>query len=416
MAFARATSETGRTSCADPEVEAVVHRSRPSTPTAPSPKRPYATRQNSVFCEKHAGRPRWRDARALTAAAEAAGVVHMIGLQLCPARPYHAIRPPPGTPRAPSRGHVVSRRTHRGFPGRSETPANWRTKRAAERHDGRSGAAHDQLRARHHGPHRGAFRRGSRRVHPTRPGPDGPAAVDNDDHAQMMVCASPRAPMGHLYFSRAATGPQRWAMPYEIQAARKARSASDQEDLGPGGALPQARTPSNSTGPRGRRRRAASRRIPDGDPAHPDTLPSVRGRGIGTVTRTRSSREGARLPSGHRPRMFRHGPASTRASPWRKVIETAFLSNDTGAMAACPARLKGTRGGETKIHDQFKCAQCALFMGCGIRGRPAQSAMALGPQGLRRGGLYRHRAGARGLHCPRIPRSCRRRWTSTGSS
>jgi predicted dehydrogenase len=64
-------------------------------------------------------------------------------------------------------------------------------------------------------------------VHCKRPGPGGPVAVDNDDHAQMMLRFASGA-MGHLYFSRVATG-RKMGYAYEIFGTRGA-IRFDQED------------------------------------------------------------------------------------------------------------------------------------------------------------------------------------------
>jgi predicted dehydrogenase len=75
--------------------------------------------------------------------------------------------------------------------------------------------------------------------------------------------------MGHLYFSRAATG-RKMGYAYEIHGTKGA-IRFDQED----------QNASGSTAPRGRRRRAGSRKILTG-PAHPDYLPFCQGPGHGT--------------------------------------------------------------------------------------------------------------------------------------
>jgi predicted dehydrogenase len=64
-------------------------------------------------------------------------------------------------------------------------------------------------------------------VHPTRPSANGPVAVDNDDHGQLMLRFASGA-MGHLYISRTATG-RKMGYAYEIHGTKGA-IRFDQED------------------------------------------------------------------------------------------------------------------------------------------------------------------------------------------
>jgi predicted dehydrogenase len=64
-------------------------------------------------------------------------------------------------------------------------------------------------------------------VHRTRPGPRGPRDVTNDDQAQLM-CRFENGAMGHLYFSRIATG-RKMGYAYEVVGTRGA-IRFDQED------------------------------------------------------------------------------------------------------------------------------------------------------------------------------------------
>ncbi len=105
-------------------------------------------------------------------------------------------------------------------------------------------------------------------VHATRPGPQGPTAVTNDDHAQIM-CRFARGPMGHLYFSRVATG-RKMGYAYEVHGTKGA-IRFDQEDQ-------NALWLYRMDGPEAERGFA---KILTG-PAHPDYLPFCQGPGHGT--------------------------------------------------------------------------------------------------------------------------------------
>jgi predicted dehydrogenase len=105
-------------------------------------------------------------------------------------------------------------------------------------------------------------------VHKTRSGPDGPQAVTNDDHAQIM-CRFDNGAMGALYASRIATG-RKMGYVYEIFGAKGALRF-DQEDqnalwLYKGDARPD---------------RQGFTRILTG-PMHPDFKPFCLGPGHGT--------------------------------------------------------------------------------------------------------------------------------------
>ncbi len=105
-------------------------------------------------------------------------------------------------------------------------------------------------------------------VHPTRPGPTGPVPVTNDDQAQFL-CRFANGAMGHLSFSRVATG-RKMGYAYEITGTTGA-IRFDQEDQ-------NALWLYKSEGP------AATRgfcKILTG-PDHPDYLPFCQGPGHGT--------------------------------------------------------------------------------------------------------------------------------------
>lgn len=101
-------------------------------------------------------------------------------------------------------------------------------------------------------------------VHATRPG----GAVTNDDHAQMM-CRFENGAMGHLYFSRIATG-RKMGYAYEIFGTKGA-IRFDQEDQ-------NALWLYRMEGPEATR---GFTRILTG-PEHPDYLPFCQGPGHGT--------------------------------------------------------------------------------------------------------------------------------------
>jgi predicted dehydrogenase len=105
-------------------------------------------------------------------------------------------------------------------------------------------------------------------VHRARPGPDGPVAVTNDDQAQMM-CRFADGVMGHMSFSRIATG-RKMGYAYEITGTTGA-IRFDQEDQN---ALWLYRM-DDAEGQRG------FRKILTG-PEHPDYLPFCQGPGHGT--------------------------------------------------------------------------------------------------------------------------------------
>ncbi|MBO6602266.1 MAG: Gfo/Idh/MocA family oxidoreductase [Roseicyclus sp.] len=105
-------------------------------------------------------------------------------------------------------------------------------------------------------------------VHKTRPGPDGTRDVTNDDHAQIM-CRFENGVMGHMYFSRIATG-RKMGYAYEITGTKGA-IRFDQEDQ-------NALLLYRAAGPEATR---GFTRILTG-PAHPDYLPFCQGPGHGT--------------------------------------------------------------------------------------------------------------------------------------
>lgn len=248
---------------ADPKVEAVVI----ATPQAlhrPIAEAALALRK-PVFCEKPLGAS-LEDARAMVAAAEAAGVVHMTG--------FNYVRTPATqfARKLVAEGAIGRVTWFRGehtedFLADPALPANWRTEGMA------TGTMGDLA------PHpincalaiMGPVARVSavvETVHATRPGPGGPVAVTNDDHAQIM-CRFANGVLGHIYVSRVATG-RKMGYAYEVHGTEGAIrfDGEDQNALW----LYRAEGPEAERG---------FRRILTG-PAHPDYLPFCQGPGHGT--------------------------------------------------------------------------------------------------------------------------------------
>jgi predicted dehydrogenase len=246
---------------ADPRVQAVVIASPQSTHRAIA-EAAFA-RGLPVFCEKPLGAS-LHDARAMAAAAK--GHVNMIG--------FNYVRTPATqfARQLLAEGAIGDVTWFRGehtedFLADPALPSTWRTKGAA------NGVLGDLA------PHMvncalalmGPIARLSamvETVHATRQGPDGPEAVTNDDHAQIM-CRFAGGAMGHLYFSRAATG-RKMGYAYEIHGTKGA-IRFDQEDQ-------NALWLYRAEGPEAER---GFRKILTG-PAHPDYLPFCQGPGHGT--------------------------------------------------------------------------------------------------------------------------------------
>lgn len=221
--FDRATDDF-RVLVDDPQVEAVVIASPQSTHRAIA-ERALALAK-PVFCEKPLGAS-LSDSRAMVRAAEAAGVPHMVG--------FNYIR----TPASQFARHLVAsgeigeitwfrgEHTEDGLADPA-SPATWRTEGDA------NGTLGDLA------PHMInaalAFMGGIREVVgdcetviARRPSADGfgDVAVTNDDQAQA-VCRFDSGAMGHLHFSRVATG-RKMGYRYEITGTRGA-IRFDQED------------------------------------------------------------------------------------------------------------------------------------------------------------------------------------------
>lgn len=219
--FARAAA-SWQALVADPAVGAVVIASPQSTHRAIAEAAFAAGKP--VLCEKPLGAS-LEDARAMVAAAQAAGVANMIGFNYVRTPATQFVR------RLLADG-AIGRVTWfcgehaEDFLADPSLPATWRT-------TGRANGAMGDL-----APHiingalalMGDIAELSARietVHATRSGPHGPVAVDNDDQAQMMLRFASGA-MGHLYVSRVATG-RKMGYAYEISGTQGA-IRFDQED------------------------------------------------------------------------------------------------------------------------------------------------------------------------------------------
>ncbi|MEC5323014.1 Gfo/Idh/MocA family protein [Aurantimonas sp. A3-2-R12] len=177
-----------------------------------------------VFCEKPLGAS-LEDSRAMVAAAEASGATNMVGFNYIRTPASQFVRQLIGA------GEIGDITWFRGehtedFYADPKAPATWRTRGAG------NGAMGDLA------PHmiNGALALAGpirdliaevETVHTARPGPGGDEAVTNDDQAQIM-CRFENGAMGHLFFSRVATG-RKMGYAYEITGTKGA-IRFDQED------------------------------------------------------------------------------------------------------------------------------------------------------------------------------------------
>ena len=219
--FARATG-SWQDLVADPRVEAVVIASPQATHRAIALAALAAGKP--VFCEKPLGAS-LEDARAMVTAAAASGVPNMIGFNYVRTPATQFVR------RLLAEGTIGRVTWFRGehtedFLADPMLPATWRT-------SGRANGTMGDL-----APHiingtlalMGDIAELSamiETVHPTRPGPDGPTPVTNDDQAQLMLRFASGA-MGQLHVSRIATG-RKMGYAYEIHGTTGA-IRFDQED------------------------------------------------------------------------------------------------------------------------------------------------------------------------------------------
>jgi predicted dehydrogenase len=223
--FSHSTSDW-RELVAHPRVEAVVIAS-PQTTHKDIAVAAFAAGK-PVFCEKPLGAS-LEQARAMTAAAAAAGVANMVG--------FNYIRMPASqlAYQIISSGelgdivHVRAEHTE-DFLADPTEPASWRTR-------GRPSGTLGDL-----APHiinavlrlAGPIERvaaDARTAHASRPGPHGPESVTNDDQANLL-CRFGNGAMGSIYVSRVATG-RKMGYAYDITGTKGALrfDAEDQNAL-----------------------------------------------------------------------------------------------------------------------------------------------------------------------------------------
>lgn len=307
--FNRSTADW-RDLVADPKVEAVVIASPQSTHRAIAEAAFAAGKP--VFCEKPLGAS-LEDALAMVAAAEASGQPNMIGFNYVRTPATQFVR------QLLAEGAIGDLTWFRGehtedFLADPAMPATWRT-------TGRANGCMGDL-----APHpincllalMGPVAELSARietVHATRPGPNGPAAVDNDDQAQLMLRFSSGV-MGHLFVSRVATG-RKMGYAYEIHGT-KGSIRFDQEDQ-------NAVWLYRAEGPEATR---GFTRILTG-PAHPNYAAFCQGPGHGTGYQDQiiiEARDFLEAIATRKPvwPTFRDGLAVSR------IIDTAFTASDDG--------------------------------------------------------------------------------------
>lgn len=291
----------------DPAVEAVVIASPQSTHRAAAELAFHLGKP--VFCEKPLGAS-IDDAKAMVDAAAKSGCVNMVG--------FNYIRTPASqyARNLISEGVIGDVTWFRGehtedFLADPDTPTSWRT-------DGDANGTMGDL-----APHMinaalaligpiSTVMAQIETVHQTRAG----AAVTNDDHAQMM-CRFENGTMGHMFFSRVATG-RKMGYAYEVTGTKGA-IRFDQEDQ-------NALWLYKADGPEAER---GFRKILTG-PAHPNYEPFCQGPGHGTgyqdqiIIEARDFLEAIAAGENSWP-TFADGLAVTR------VVEAARASNSVGA-------------------------------------------------------------------------------------
>ncbi|SOH92843.1 Predicted dehydrogenase [Monaibacterium marinum] len=256
--FARAAPDW-QTLVADPAVEAIVIASPQDTHRAIA-EAAFALGK-PVFCEKPLGAS-LDDSAAMVAAAQASGCVNMVG--------FNYIRTPASQYARDllAQGRIGDVTWFRGehtedFYADPDTPGTWRAQGEA---NGTLGdlAPHMVNGARALMGPIAQVMAVAQTAHATRGG----VPVTNDDQAQMM-CEFENGVMGHLFFSRVATG-RKMGYAYEIHGTKGA-IRFDQEDQ-------NAIWLYLAEGPEAER---GFRKILTG-PAHPDYLPFCQGPGHGT--------------------------------------------------------------------------------------------------------------------------------------
>ena len=258
LGFARATADW-RVLVDDPSVEAIVIASPQDTHRAIA-EAAFALGK-PVFCEKPLAET-LDDARAMVAAAEASGVVNMVG--------FNYIRTPASqfARRLLAEGALGRITWFRGehtedFLADPEAPWSWRCDGPANGNMGDLAPHPINAALALMGPI-AAVMAEVECVHETRPG----GTVTNDDHAQIM-CRFASGVIGHIYSSRTATG-RKMGYAYEIHGTKGA-IRFDQEDQ-------NALWLYKAEGPEAER---GFRKILTG-PAHPDYEPFCLGPGHGT--------------------------------------------------------------------------------------------------------------------------------------
>ncbi|MDA5094626.1 Gfo/Idh/MocA family oxidoreductase [Aliiroseovarius sp. KMU-50] len=243
----------------DPKVEAIVIAS-PQTTHRAIAEAAFALGK-PVFCEKPLGAS-LEESAAMVAAAEASGLPNMVG--------FNYIRTPASqfARQLIADGVIGDITWFRGehtedFYADPDAPATWRTSGDANGTMGDLAPHMINAALALIGPISSVMGE-VETVHPSRPGGD----VTNDDHAQMM-CRFENGSMGHLYFSRIATG-RKMGYVYEITGTKGA-IRFDQEDQNALW-LYKMDDPEEVRG---------FRKILTG-PAHPDYLPFCQGPGHGT--------------------------------------------------------------------------------------------------------------------------------------
>ncbi len=248
---------------ADPKVQAIIIASPQSTHRAIA-EAAFALGK-PVFCEKPLGAS-LEDAVAMVAAAKSSGAANMIG--------FNYVRTPATqfARRLIAEGAIGDVTWFRGehtedFLADPALPSTWRTKGAGNGTLGDLAPHMVNCALALLGPITGLSAM-VETVHATRQSPQGPEAVTNDDHAQIM-CRFAAGPMGHLYFSRIATG-RKMGYAYEVHGTKGA-IRFDGEDQ-------NAIHLYKMDGPEAER---GFRKILTG-PSHPDYLPFCQGPGHGT--------------------------------------------------------------------------------------------------------------------------------------
>ena len=256
--FARATDDW-HVLVQDPRVEAIVIATPQATHRAVAELA--FSLGKPVFCEKPMGAD-LAGAQAMVAAAEASGCANMVG--------YNYIRTPASqyARQLIAKGRIGDVTWFRGehtedFYADPAAPATWRTEGMANGTMGDLAPHMINAGLALLGPIASVMAE-VETVHATRPG----GAVTNDDHAQMM-CRFAGGAMGHMYFSRIATG-RKMGYAYEITGTKGA-IRFDQEDQ-------NALWLYLSERPEAER---GFTKILTG-PAHPDYLPFCQGPGHGT--------------------------------------------------------------------------------------------------------------------------------------